>query len=210
MGWRGSFEPPGVFHAGPGLFRSTIHSGGLESAFGQTCAGGFIETFEARAFFDFGLDHLAIHANQKAQAHRAFFFHSPRGAGVVGFFTLGCADAGRCPRGRCSACRGRRRSCGDGHRLWRGVGHGCDGLRGGGAGHDGHFDRGDLSRRCRGGGRYRRWRRWRHRGGWLWFGWRWQRRRRRVDFRGGRWRRFLQQNGLDDLGQLACDVAGQP
>jgi hypothetical protein len=59
------------------LLRAAVHGGWLKAAFGQTRTGGFVEAFEPRAFFDFGLDHFAIHPDQKAQAHGAFFFHAP-------------------------------------------------------------------------------------------------------------------------------------
>ena len=169
MGWL-SFEAPGVFHAGPRLFGLAVHQSGAKLAFGQARSGGLVKPFEARAFFNLGLDHLAIHAHQKAQGDCAFFFEAARCAGVFRFFTLVDVHASRCAggrgRGRCGA-RGRSRSrcCGSG-RSRRCGGLGSCGRRDGqacigrcGCADSGQFD--GWCRRCwlsgRGGRRLRRW-----------------------------------------------------
>jgi hypothetical protein len=69
-----SFETPGVFHAGPSLLGLAVDQSGAKLAFGQARSGGLVKAFEARAFFDLGLEHFAIHAHQEAQGDRAFFF----------------------------------------------------------------------------------------------------------------------------------------
>ena len=156
VGWL-SFEAPGVFHAGPRLFGLAVDQSGAKLAFGQASSGGLVKPFEARAFFNLGLDHLAIHAHQKTQGDRAFFFEAARCAGVFRFFTLADVHASRCAGGRgCCRARGRSsRRCCSGRRRRRG-GLGSCGRRDGqacigrcGCADCGQFDgRGRRCRRC--------------------------------------------------------------
>jgi hypothetical protein len=70
----GSFEAPGVFHAGPSLLGLAVDQSGAKLALGQARSRGLIQPFEARAFLDLGLNHFAVHAHQEAQGNRALFF----------------------------------------------------------------------------------------------------------------------------------------
>jgi hypothetical protein len=56
------------------LLGLAVDQSGAKLAFGQARSGGLVKAFEARAFFDLGLEHFAIHAHQEAQGDRAFFF----------------------------------------------------------------------------------------------------------------------------------------